>query len=590
MKIIIFTWIPILSMAVSLPFGTAYSQSLEDCYNWYSFAKSANNPVVRDTFLVQTFENSARDNWKYSSSSDLKTIDARSLDPVFDKQGGNVSLRLFNNQTVTLDYDNSRLRYLDFTVHLRFAAYEAGRCSLKVAPLDADNMAIGTYYCPVDSKTGFYGIDVPVTRNPFYGVRLYAYKMSESGTNASFLIDSVLLSAKTYLFSCFCLPGSWNDQSKWTDYVPSNRHALIMKDISVDSTAACKNLYIGPGSVTIAKNAKLKAENLRIFSNDTANLGSLHSSGELNLSGKVSISRSFDHKGSWYFISFPFDVYLDGLPSNLTFQDDTFKGSGNYFYLKGYNGEKRARTGKCEGNWEVISANNLQLDVPILKAGHGYLIALDEGATEQMLTFSSHDSAVGTHFGREGRISIPFASASSASEENKGWFLCGNPLPAPLPLNKISHNEGLGDSIYVFDGSSYKTFPLSSDSVIPPYTAFFIKTKEATELVVDVSGSDLSRKSMFIPSELRRDKEPVIVATSNQNTFVEPALRISGRQLTIRTSEHASLRVLALSGRTVFARDIPAGESNLMLSVHPGFYVVMLDSSSNHLRQKFVIP
>ncbi|MCD7913817.1 MAG: hypothetical protein LUG96_00205 [Tannerellaceae bacterium] len=102
---------------------------------------------------------------------------------------------------------------------------------------------------------------------------------------------------------------------------------------------------------------------------------------------QMHVYKTFDEKGKWYFVSFPFDVYMDGIDKDFELKDDQPNAGGNFLYILFYDGIKRSMQNRSTGNWEIISTMNG--NQPVFEKGKGYLIAIDEKATKNTLVFSS---------------------------------------------------------------------------------------------------------------------------------------------------------------------------------------------------------
>ena len=147
--------------------------------------------------------------------------------------------------------------------------------------------------------------------------------------------------------------------------------------------------------------------------------------------------------------------------------DDKSDTNGNYFYVQTYNGEKRANSQSPSNNWEVIPQTIINTSQPIFKKNKGYLIAIDASADRQNLRFSSKAGDIPIDFGKNGQASIPVSINNQSQNQNhNGWYLCGNPLPAPLSLSQIESNSALDGYIYIYDGSTYQPYVIGSDFAI----------------------------------------------------------------------------------------------------------------------------
>lgn len=331
-------------------------------------------------------------------------------------------------------------------------------------------------------------------------------------------------------------------------------------------------------------------QNLDLYENKT----SLYSAGEILLSGHITLHKTFEKAGKWYFISFPFDVYPSGIDPRFEQKDDTPNDGGNYFYVQSYNGDKRASTNQSTGNWEVAAINSN--NTPLFEKNKGYLIALDEKATEQTITFSSRPNDIPVDFGNTGAITIPLDSdITSGNEENYGWYLCGNPLPAPLLLSGIEKNMVLDGNIYVYDGSGYKTYSLNSNYALPPFAAFFIKASSPTEL--KVSSNSTSTKAMeIIQTNFPLNKSIAEPHPAKQNTAIgNPDTKdfhffIKDKQLYLRNiPETGYIRLLNMMGQCLLQKEIRQGSQVIRITDRPGMYILQIHSAKYQKHQKVIL-
>lgn len=121
-------------------------------------------------------------------------------------------------------------------------------------------------------------------------------------------------------------------------------------------------------------------------------------------------------------------------------------------------------------------------------------------------TFFISTRDIPENFANIGAIAIPLNSdSSSGNQENHGWYLCGNPFPALLPLTQIEKNKALDGNIYVYDGNGYKTYSLNSNYALPPFAAFFVKASSPTELKIS-SNSTPTKAINIIPTNFPMSK------------------------------------------------------------------------------------
>ena len=330
--------------------------------------------------------------------------------------------------------------------------------------------------------------------------------------------------------------------------------------------------------------------------------------------------KTFEETGKWYFISFPFDVYLTGIDSRFQQQDEQFEGSGNYFYLQRYNGDRRASLNQASGNWEVVPRHT-DPQTPLFEKNKGYLIALDADATDRTLSFSSQTGDIPEDFARVGLVSLGMQSDQTADNAaNFGWFLCGNPLPAPLALSQIESNPSLDGNVYVFDGQTYQTYSIrdNPDYALPPFSAFFLKASQGTEIKVQAPTTpaaqlQLIRTGAFqsafptepVPLSIQLIRtgafqsafptEPVPLSSSTHSETLhpdEPQISLTGRQLHIENLPESSiLRLFNLTGQCIFTRQVTTGTCTLSLpDCAQGICLLQLQSKRGTVTRKLYLP
>ena len=215
----------------------------------------------------------------------------------------------------------------------------------------------------------------------------------------------------------------------------------------------------------------------------------------------------------------------------------------------------------------------------LFEKNKGYLIALDEKTTNRTLSFSSRPGDIPENFANIGAIAIPLNSdSSSGNQENHGWYLCGNPFPALLPLTQIEKNKALDGNIYVYDGNGYKTYSLNSNYALPPFAAFFVKA--STETIINIS----SQSSSTQPIQTIQTDLPINIKfsepyTNDQNTDTNnPTISdfhffIKGRELQLHNIPQAGwIRIYDTFGKTIYTRNIQTGTSFFTLPKKNGFF------------------
>ncbi|MDD2953301.1 MAG: T9SS type A sorting domain-containing protein [Parabacteroides sp.] len=565
---------------------------------WDSFTQSSSNLSVRDTFRMQTFEGLASDSWNYTITGEAFIEDISGVKDIPNSHG-NHGLRMPMNTTVAFE-------------HFTLTDHEDIKISVRKGGIllkEGEEMRARTYregetsYPPLVTTIGEDGI------NPFFttsipnnppGLDLIVPAPAANTRNGYYYVDSVYAHGMIPSYSLFTGDGDWSDTASWS-HLPALRHrnALINGNIAVNTNINCGDLFIGEGSIRISPTGELSAKNLTIYSNDNSVVSSssaLRSSGTIDIAGKVTIEKTFTQKGKWYFISFPFDVYASGIDPGFQLGDNHSDTNGNYFYLQTYNGEKRANSQSLSDNWEVIPQTILSTTQPLFKKNKGYLIAIDASADRQTLRFSSKAGDIPIDFGKSGQASIQITINSQSTNQNhNGWFLCGNPLPSPLPLAQIEPNSSLDGYIYIYDGSNYQSYAIGSDFAIPPFSAFFVKASKNTLLSVHSASEPASYKLVSTKAPL---SFPTSEPQARQETLVSnlapssPEVRYHVESKTLLLENLPSsgkVELFTPAGVRVFAQAVQTGNSTLPLALPQGLYILIIQTEQDRAQYKCVL-
>lgn len=547
---------------------------------WESFVSSKDNPVVSDTFRLQTFGKSDRDNWIYQADKN-----------VFPP-GNEYALRI---------PVGSRVAFTPF----RLSLYEKVEiCTyLRGEHLTDEHKLQYIIFRNNQTET----VDVPLTDlhekgwqfnyikdNPSE-LTIQTHTTSGESSNAAFLLDSVYATGNIPAYSLFTGSGDWNDTARWSHLPPlRNRCALIQGETTVSHDTQCRDIAIHSGSLQLSADNSLSLHNLSLYGDEAF----FHSNGTLEQSGSLTVHKTFEETGKWYFISFPFDVYLAEIDSRFQQQDEQFEGSGNYFYLQRYNGDRRASLNQASGNWEVVPRHT-DPQTPLFEKNKGYLIALDAEATDRTLSFTSQTGDIPEDFARVGLVSLVMQTDQTADNAaNFGWFLCGNPLPAPLALSQIEANPSLDGNVYVFDGQTYQTYSIrdNPDYALPPFSAFFLKASQGTEIKVQAPTTPVVQLQLIRTGAFQSASptEPAPPSSSTHSETLHPdelQISLTGRQLHIENLPlNAHLRLFSLTGQCLFVQQVTAGTCTLSLpDCAQGICLLQLQSKRGTVTRKLYV-
>lgn len=554
---------------------------------WNTFVNSPDNPIVSDTFRIQTFDDVPANNWIYSTSGRASIINARKEG--LGTPGSDKSLKLLPGSSASFSR-YSLEKYSDVYIMIRFGDKVLSK---------GENMTANTYRTEGEALVTLRAVNEVYTPSPFRLMRigknppqldLTISPPAAESRNGFYCIDSLYACGSIPLYSLFTGKGNWNDTICWT-HLPAGRHrnALVQGEITVNGEIRNNTLALNNGSLDLAENAHLCINNITLHESS-----SLYSSGNITIQERVIVTKTFPQKGVWYFIAFPFDVYAADIDSRFHLKDETFSGSGNYFYVQTYNEEKRAQNNASTGNWEVVSSYLPLEDRPLFRKNKGYLIALDAKATDQTLTFSSKAGVIPTDFGRNGNISISVSSTpTSAGSNHKGWYLCGNPLPAPLALSQIEQNPDTDGHIYLYTGSGYTAYAIGSNYVLPPYSAFFVKASADTELHVtnkiqQEKGQILDNSIFTTQTKIEPEMNSTSAPSLSENRQIQSC--IIGKEVhLVNIPGQGYIQVMDLTGHIVFHKSVPAGSSKQSLSCKPGLYILKIEAGHYRAHYKCTI-
>ncbi|WP_080902713.1 T9SS type A sorting domain-containing protein [Parabacteroides sp. Marseille-P3160] len=546
---------------------------------WATFVNSEDNYLLSDTFRFQGFESSPEDNWGYtvSNSDSISIFDASKAG--IKRQGGKHSIRMRLNSWIKMDSFPTNV----YKSHKMFLIYGSDslmmgerldisfirngqRDTIKFMDIKANNTTYS--YKNLGFKDNPISFQL-ITTNPIIENSLYGYCC----------IDSLLVEGQIENYSLFTGEGDWNDTIRWSHLPPArHRSALVKGKITVSQPLSCQSILLNEGSIRV--NSSLQTDSLAFYGDNI----SFASSGEVHIRKAVTYQKTFPEKGKWYFVSFPFDVYPSGIDTAFTLKDEKESAGGNYFYIQEYNSEQRAQNGNKTSNWKVIPTENMEKDdEPLFKKNTGYLIALDAASDRQTITFSA--TSVPSSFATEG--SIPINPGFGKNPKDNGWYLCGNPFPHPLALRQLAGNDQLEPSVWVYDGAGYQPFPMESDYALPPFSAFFVKAKNQTELVIPPETVSTENSILISTQHSLNDSRAEPVATGQ---IPSPSIKVyylNGSLHWEGITESSRISVLDMNGRILFSQRMDSEDLSIPLPLLQGIYFFSADNKSRVIHQKF---
>lgn len=524
------------------------------------------NLIIRDTVLYQSFDsdNPLSINYTVSGKYDFFYPQEEGIQGASDSR----AIRLYPGSRLTIDtliYPALKMA----EIHIPFAFQHVNK---------EEDIYFTTYFYSGDTEfdarpyvvksndCSRYFREIYVGRQCFYrGRRSAPYRLQikvtkpTSASDGYYCIDSLFLVGNIEQYSLLQQSGTWHDHSLWShDYTSLRRVALIDADVRINQAAECLHLINNQKEIRIQPEGVLH----------TRQMTTLH---------------TFAEKGKWYFVSFPHDVSLEGIDARFQLGDAstvTTEPVNNILYIQTYDGRRRAENNRSDGNWTVLSADAFSPEDILLEKGKGYLMAIDETADIQTLSFSSPANNSQTF--RE-TLSVPLEANTlqGGDEANNGWILCGNPYPSAVSLQEILPNSDLDGYVYLYNGQDYEAYPFDSDYAIPAGSAFFVKAVQDTELLFqrkEDTASSVILQHMALPYQ---GKEPGSLSITQA---IKPPCKIqyiirSGK-IHIQNSQAGELIVYTVLGKEVKRMRLLEGEGEYALPQSAGMYFLRIISGT----------
>lgn len=524
------------------------------------------NLIIRDTVLYQGFDsdNPRTINYTVSGKYDFFYPQEEGIQGASDSR----AIRLYPGSRLTIDtliYPALKMA----EIHIPFAFQHVNK---------EEDIYFTTYFYSGDTEfdarpyvvksndCSRYFREIYVGRQCFYrGRRSAPYRLQikvtkpTSASEGYYCIDSLFLVGNIEQYSLLQQSGTWHDHSLWShDYTSLRRVALINADVRIDQAAECQHLINNQKEIQIQPEGVLH----------TRQMTTLH---------------TFAEKGKWYFVSFPHDVSLNGIDTRFQLGDAstiTTEPVNNILYIQAYDGRRRAENNRADGNWTVLSADTFSPEDILLEKGKGYLMAIDETADIQTLSFSSpaNDSLT---FRETMSVPLEANTLQGGDEANNGWILCGNPYPSAVSLQEILPNPDLDGYVYLYNGQDYEAYPIDSDYAIPAGSAFFVKAVQDTELLFqrkEDTASSVILQHTALPYQGKEPGSPSITQAIKPSCKIQYIIR-SGK-IHIQNSQAGELIVYTVLGKEVKRMRLLEGEGEYALPQSAGMYFLRIISGT----------
>lgn len=524
------------------------------------------NPIIRDTVLYQSFDsdNPLSINYSVSGQYDFFYPQEEGIQGASDSR----AIRLYPGSTLTIDtliYPALKMA----EIHIPFAFQHVNKeedIYFTTYFYSGDTESDAHPYAVMSNDCSRYFRQVYAGRQCFYrGRRADPYQLQievtkpASASNGYYCIDSLFLVGNIEQYSLLQQSGTWHDHTLWShDYPSLRRVALIDADVQINQAAECLHLINNQKGIQIQPEGNLRTQQMTTF-------------------------HTFEEKGKWYFVSFPHDVYPEGIDSRFQLGDASTKTTepvNNILYILTYDGKRRADNNQTSGNWKVISTDEVVPGEVLLQRGKGYLIAIDETAAYQTLTFSSPEHQQ-IRLTDNASVGIEAQLLQSGSEAHNGWILCGNPYPSALSLQEILPNPALDGNIYIYNGTDYDSYPIGSNYKIPAGSAFFIKANHDTNLAFQKKDDDASStvlRQMTLPYQGKEPENLSLTQTAKPDQHFHYAI-LNGK-IRITTTSPGELTLYNALGIKIKHCHLAKGEREYALPQQPGIYFLHIISGS----------
>lgn len=254
------------------------------------------------------------------------------------------------------------------------------------------------------------------------------------------------------------------------------------------------------GKLTVGGTSPMEINNLSLYSSRYSSsetrfpqlISNCPAINAANVSHKIKLAGNY-----WHFISFPYDVKVSDIASNIS----------NYAAIRYYDGAKRAESGTGY-SWKNVAADDT------LKSGKGYILMASANYT---LTFPAVQDSKSKLF-EPNAVITPLDANTSSTPANAGWNLVGNPYQCYYDM----YYTMLTCPVTLWDtwNRKYVAYSLiDDDCVLQPNQAFFI---QASETLSEIEFGTLGRQ--FSSTVSRPASAPARMAPASKRSIFNVSL------------------------------------------------------------------
>ena len=241
--------------------------------SWGSFVQNKiTNPLVIDTFLLQTFQGKSTDNWNYTVEGSVSIEDITNLDKSVGAHGDK-ALKIRSNTEVKFDhYDVTPFD----SVHIYMHEY---------AELNKETVRIRLFRNGSDAlidlliRSTEQFRRTPAPRNPL-GLDIITPTLK---SESIVLFDSIMTHGFNRQYSLFTGTGDWGTSERWS-HLPARRSntALIQGNVSIQDERTTKAVQISGGSLQITQDGTFQTHELTLYDTESSH-ATLIASGMLDI-------------------------------------------------------------------------------------------------------------------------------------------------------------------------------------------------------------------------------------------------------------------------------------------------------------------